>query len=73
MIATEYSDGRVEVKYYFQHTNHQLGIGECRNLPLPNSVKKDIQQFAAGITIEKIMDSKFINILINYSLAIKFM
>ena len=74
MIATEYSDGRVEVKYCFQHTNHQLGIDECRNLLLPNSVKKDIQQqFAAGITIEKIMDSKFINIRINYSLAIKFM
>ena len=47
---------------------NQLKIGECRNLPLPNSVKKDIQQqFAAGITIEKIINSKFINIHINYS------
>ena len=53
MTATEYhSDGRVEVKYCSQHTNHQLGVGECRNLPLPNSVKQDIQQqFVAGITI----------------------
>ena len=62
MTATEYYiDGMVEVKYCSHHTNHQLGVGECRNLPLPNSVKEDIQQqFAAGITIEQIMDSKFI-------------
>ena len=62
MTATEYYiDGMVEVKYYSYHTNHQLGVGECRNLPLPNSVKEDIQQqFVAGITIEQIMDSKFI-------------
>ena len=62
MTATEYHiDGRVEVKYCSQHTNHQLGVSEYRNLPLPNSVKQDIQQqFAAGITIEQIMDSKLI-------------
>ena len=60
MIATVHNTtGRVEVKYIQSHTNHELGVSEYRNLPLPNSIKEDIQQqFAAGITIERIMDSK---------------
>ena len=60
MIATVCNDsGKVEVKYISEHTNHELGVNECRNLPLPNSVKEEIkQQFAAGITIEQIMDSR---------------
>ena len=62
MTATEYHvDGRVEVRYYPHHTNHQPDLRECRNLPLPTSVMEDIQQqFAAGITIEQIMDSMLI-------------
>ena len=49
------------MKYISEHTNHELGVTECRNLPLPNSVKEEIkQQFAAGITIERIMDSKYL-------------
>ena len=61
MIATVCNDsGKVEVKYTPSHTNHELGVNECRNLPLPASVKEEIQQqFAAGITIEWIMDSKY--------------
>ena len=62
MTATEYHvDGRVEVRYYSHHTNHQPDVRECRNLPLPSSVKEDIQQqFAAGITVEQIVDSTLI-------------
>ena len=60
MIATEYlSDGRVEVKYISTHTNHNLAVNECKHLPLPNSVREEIRrQFAAGISLERIMDSK---------------
>ena len=48
-IATEdQSEGRVEVKYISTHTNHELTVTECRHLPRPNSVRKDIcQQFVA--------------------------
>ena len=61
MIATENrSEGRVEVKYISTDTNHELSVTECRNLPLPNSVREDIcQQFAAGISLERIMDSMY--------------
>lgn len=60
MIATIHdATGRVEVKYIQSQTNHELGVIEYRNIPLPNSIKKEIQkQFTAGITIERIMDSK---------------
>ena len=55
------STDKVEVKYISSHTNHELGLDECKNLPLPNSVKEEIrQQHAAGISIERIMDSKFV-------------
>ena len=59
MIATEHlADGRVEVKYYSNHTNHQLNLSECGNLPLPKSIEEEIkQQCAAGIPIERIMES----------------
>ena len=62
MIATVYNTtGEVEVKYIWSHTNHELGVSEYRNLPLPPSVKDDIkEQFAAGITIERIMDSEYL-------------
>jgi len=63
MIATEYLvDGRVEVKYYSNHTNHQLELSECSHLPLPKSVVDEIgQQCAAGIPIERIMESMYID------------
>ena len=60
MIATVHNGTReVSVKYISSHANHELGVSEYRNLPLPPSVKEDIcEQFAAGITIERIMDSE---------------
>ena len=51
----------MEAYYIATHTNHEPGIDECKHLPLPPSVKSDIQQqFAAGKSLEKIMDGKFI-------------
>jgi len=45
MIATEnFVNGRVEVKYYSNHTNHQLNLSECGNLPLPKSIEEEIKQ-----------------------------
>lgn len=60
MVAKTYlRSGKVEVRYVASHTNHHLNIQECKYLPLPPSVKDDIQQqFATGKPIEQIMDSK---------------
>ena len=63
MIATRtQSQGRVDVKYISTHTNHEVTLTECRHLPLPNPVREDIhQQFAAGVSLERIMDSTLIH------------
>jgi len=60
MIATEHLiDGKVQVRYISTHTNHDLGLHECKHLPLPPSTKAEIQQqFAQGIPLERITDSK---------------
>ena len=52
IIATEYlKTGNVHVRYTCTYTNHDLGLEECRYLPLPQSVRKDIQQqFATGVS-----------------------
>jgi hypothetical protein len=43
-------------------SNHELGLEECKHLPLPQSIRKEIQQqFATGITIERIIDSGFMS------------
>ena len=36
--------GKVHVRYLSSHMNHNLGLQECRYLPLPPSVKKEIQE-----------------------------
>lgn len=58
IMATEYLEtGRVNVTYISSHTNHLLGIKECKYLPLPPSVKKYIQQqFAAGVTLDRVIN-----------------
>ena len=49
--------GKVDVIYNSTHTNHSLGVEECKYIPLPVSVRKEIQEkFAQGITLERIMD-----------------
>lgn len=48
IVATEeLKSEKVEVYYISTHTDHTLGIDECKHLPLPPSVKAGIQeQFA---------------------------
>ena len=49
--------GKVEVLYVCTHTNHPLGLAECKYIPLSLSVKKEIQEkFSQGITLERIMN-----------------
>ena len=56
--------GKVDVIYNSTHTNHSLGVEECKHIPLPVSVRKEIQEkFAQGITLERIMDG---NSTLNY-------
>ena len=53
----------VEVTYISTHTNHTVGIQECKHLPLPLSVRRDIQErFSGGVTLERIMSGKYIKV-----------
>ena len=36
--------GRVEVLNVHIHTNHSLGLEECKYIPLSQAVKKEIQE-----------------------------
>lgn len=58
MIANENVEtGVVTVDYVSTHTGHRPSVAECKHLPLPNSLRKEVQEkFAAGISIERIMD-----------------
>ena len=64
IVATEeVKSEKVEAYYISTHTNHTLGIDECKHLPLPPSVKTNIQQeFVTGKSLEKIMDGNFYSI-----------
>lgn len=49
--------GKVSVKYTPTHTNHEVTLKECKNLPLPKAVAEQVKRlFSTGVTIEKIMD-----------------
>lgn len=38
-----------------------VSVEECKHIPLPASLWKEVQEkFAAGITIERIMDGKLL-------------
>lgn len=58
MTATENSScGKVFVKYVSTHTDHEVTLHECKNLPLPKSVVEQVKRmFAIGVPIERIMD-----------------
>lgn len=54
------SAGNVEVEYVYTHTNHSPGIKEFKHLPLPTSVRKEIQEkFSQGVTLKRIMDGMY--------------
>ena len=77
MIVTEYlKERKVHVRYISTHTNHDLSLQEYKHLPLPPSIKTDIQQFAEGVPLERIIDSKLLKftlypVLIIYLRALK--
>ena len=78
MIVTEYlKERKVHVRYISTHTNHDLSLQVCKHLPLPPSIKADIQQeFAEGVLLERIIHSKLLNftlypVLIIYLRALK--
>ena len=56
IIATEnLTTGTVQVRYISTHMNYGLSLQECRHLPLPQSVKREIQeQFAVGVSLERV-------------------
>ena len=78
MIVTEYlKERKVHVRYISTHTNHDLSLQECKHLPLPPSLKTDIQQqFAEGVLLERIIGSKLLKftlypVIIIYLRALK--
>ena len=52
-------NGKVQVTYIPTHTNHSLGLAECKYIPLPKSIRWEIEEkFASGMRLERIMDGK---------------
>ena len=44
---------KVSVKYVATHTNHQLNLEECKNLPIPRSIADEVKRmFANGVQVE---------------------
>lgn len=60
MTATENIDtGKVSVSYISVHTNHELNVSELKYVPLPSSVRKEVEEKTAlGIPIERITDGE---------------
>ena len=59
MVSENLKTGVVNVDYVSTHTGHKPSVEECKHIPLPTSLRKEVQEkFAAGITIERIMDGK---------------
>ena len=58
--------GEVKVEYISTHSGHQPCRAELGFLPLPQSLRKEVKEkFAQDITIEKIMDGKFMSVAHN--------
>ena len=58
-VVENVESGVVSVEYISTHTGHNPSVGECKHLPLPPSLRKEVQEkFSAGITIERIMDGE---------------
>ena len=56
LYVNEHEDGRVSVKYISAHT-HELGNGELKYLPLPESTKQDVAtKISLGVPAERILE-----------------
>ncbi len=60
MVVTEkLQTGEVVVEYVSTHSGHKPSVEKVKNIP--PTLRKDVQEkFAAGITIERIMDGEWI-------------
>ena len=65
--AKDLVTGEVKVEYIFTHSCHRPCRAELRFLPLSQSLGKEVKEkIAQGITIEKIMDGKFMSVTYNH-------
>ena len=56
-VIKNLTSNEVTVTYIATHTNHQLSINENKFVPLPSSVKQEVEEkFSRGVSIERIMD-----------------
>ena len=56
-VIKNLASNEVIVTYIATHTNNQLSVNENKFLPLPKSVKKEVEEkFSRGVSIERIMD-----------------
>ena len=64
MLSEDIQTGAVTVEYISTHTGHKPSLDECKYLPLPTSLRQEVQdKFASGVTLERIMDG-------NYNIAV---
>lgn len=56
LYVDEYGDGHISVTYISAHT-HELGPGELKHLPLPQSTKQEVaMKISLGVPTERILD-----------------
>ena len=67
MTATkDLGTGQVKVEYSFTHSGHLPCRAELRLLPLSQALGKEVKEkIDQGITIEKIVDGKFMSVADN--------
>ena len=65
MTVMQERKGKVSVRYIRTHTNHTPGIKDIKHLPLPKTVRKEIQEkYGQNIKLDSIIDSRCTHTLI---------
>ena len=66
MVSENKQTGVVTIDYVSTHTGHKPSLDECKYLPLPTSLRREVQEkFSAGVTVERIMNGKCFLCLLN--------
>ena len=56
-VTKHMESGKVVASYIATHTNHQITLEECKHLPLPRSIKTEVQTMLAnGVQVETVLD-----------------
>ena len=56
LYVDEHGDGHVSIKYISAHT-HELGPGELKHLPLPQSTKQEVSmKISLGVPTRRILE-----------------